>query len=173
MVDHIAEGVDLVFRIGTLKDSSLVARRLLTYRHRLLASPAYLANNKPPKTPQDLRKHRLLAFSRWRPENRWNFVHTRGSEKESFTFQPHISMNDYAGLAHALLSGSGIGELPPLVRPDLLREGLLVEVMPRWRFQPFDLSLIHLGNRHISRPLRVFKEFAAQHTSLLFPRLPR
>jgi DNA-binding transcriptional LysR family regulator len=41
-VDHIAEGVDLAFRIGALKDSSLVARKILTYRHQLLASPAYL-----------------------------------------------------------------------------------------------------------------------------------
>src|SRR6266550_2843318 len=43
-VDHIAEGVDLVFRLGALKDSSLVARKVLAYRHQLVASPAYLAN---------------------------------------------------------------------------------------------------------------------------------
>jgi DNA-binding transcriptional LysR family regulator len=36
MVDHIAEGVDL-FRIGALKDSTLVARRILTYRHQLVS----------------------------------------------------------------------------------------------------------------------------------------
>jgi DNA-binding transcriptional LysR family regulator len=42
MVDHIAEGIDLVFRLGALKDSTLIARRILTFRHRLLASPAYL-----------------------------------------------------------------------------------------------------------------------------------
>src|SRR5712691_11196467 len=42
-VDHIAEGIDLVFKIGEqLKDSSLVARRILTYRHQLVASPVYL-----------------------------------------------------------------------------------------------------------------------------------
>jgi DNA-binding transcriptional LysR family regulator len=41
-VDHIAEGVDLVFRRGPLRDSALVARKLLTYRHQLVASPAYL-----------------------------------------------------------------------------------------------------------------------------------
>src|SRR5271156_5128022 len=41
-VDHISEGVDLVFRLGPLKDSSLVARKILTYRHQLVASPDYL-----------------------------------------------------------------------------------------------------------------------------------
>jgi DNA-binding transcriptional LysR family regulator len=43
-VDHIADGVDIVFRLGVLKDSSLVARTLLTYRHQLVASPTYLTN---------------------------------------------------------------------------------------------------------------------------------
>ncbi|MBL7570755.1 LysR substrate-binding domain-containing protein, partial [Escherichia coli] len=53
-VDHIAEGVDLVFRLGALKDSALVARKILTYRHQLVASPGYLAGVTPPETPQDL-----------------------------------------------------------------------------------------------------------------------
>jgi DNA-binding transcriptional LysR family regulator len=61
-VDHIGEGVDLVFRLGALKDSSLVARKILTYRHQLVASPAYLKACKAPQTPQDLLDHRLLAF---------------------------------------------------------------------------------------------------------------
>jgi DNA-binding transcriptional LysR family regulator len=57
IVDQIAEGVDLAFRVGALEDSSLVARRILTYRHQLVASPAYLAKCKPPQTPQDLLDH--------------------------------------------------------------------------------------------------------------------
>ena len=50
IVDHIAEGVDMVFRLGVLKDSALVARKILTYRHQLLASPAYLERFAPPQT---------------------------------------------------------------------------------------------------------------------------
>ncbi len=47
-VDLIAEGIDLVFRYGALSDSSLVARKILTYRHQLVASPAYLEKVKAP-----------------------------------------------------------------------------------------------------------------------------
>jgi DNA-binding transcriptional LysR family regulator len=172
IVDHIAEGVDLVFRVGELKDSSLIARRILTYRHQLVASPAYLEKCKLPQKPQDLLGHRLLAFSFWKPENSWSFVNANGKEKQTLTFQPYLSMNDYAGLATALLAGAGIGDLPPLVQPELLRDGRLVEVMPKWRFRIFNLSLVHLGNRYIPRPVRVFKEFAAQMAPTLFPTLP-
>ena len=172
IVDQIAEGVDLAFRVGDLEDSSLVARRILTYRHQLVASPAYLRRIKPPKTPRHLLEHRLLAFSFWRPENSWNFIHANGRDRETLTFHPHLSINEYAGLAAALLSGTGIGDLPPIVQPELLRDGRLIEVMPKWRFRKFHLSVVHLGNRYTPRSVRVFKEFAAQMAPTLFPNLP-
>lgn len=171
-VDHIAEGVDLVFRLGALRDSSLVARKILTFRHQLVASPEYLEKCKPPETPQELLGHRLFAFLHSKPETSWSFVHTNGEDKETLTFQPYLSMNDFAGLATALLAGAGIGDLPPVVQPELLRAGRLVEIMPQWRFRTFDLSVVHLGNRHIPRPVRVFKEFAARMAPTLFPTLP-
>src|SRR5208282_1269136 len=101
IVDQIAEGVDLAFRVGELEDSSLVARRLLTYRHQLVASPEYLKKCKLPKEPQDLLDHRLLAFSFWRPENNWNFRHVNGKDKETIAFYPYLSINEYSGLAAA------------------------------------------------------------------------
>ena len=171
-VDHIAEGVDLVFRLGALRDSSLVARRILTYRHRLVASPVYLNGSNPVGKPQDLLGHRLLSFSHWKPDSSWAFVHKNGRDRETVAFHPFLSMNDYSGLAPALVAGAGIGDLPPVVQPELIRSGQLVEVMPDWRFRTFDLALVHLGNRHISKPCRLFKEFAAQLAPTLFPDLP-
>jgi DNA-binding transcriptional LysR family regulator len=173
-VDHIAEGIDLVFRIGAgaERDSSLVAKKIMTYRHRLLASPAYLGKAKPPEKPQDLLAHRLLAFTYFKTENSWTFHHVNGKEKETLSFLPHLSMNDFTGLASALVAGGGIGDLPPVVQPGLVRDGRLIEVMPEWRFRSYDLLMVHLGNRHVTRTLRVFKEFAAQIIPALFPDLP-
>jgi DNA-binding transcriptional LysR family regulator len=113
-----------------------------------------------------------LAFSFWKPKCQWSFIHTNGKDRETLRFQPYFSMNDYAGLATALLAGVGIGDLPPVVEPSLLREGRLVEIMPKWKFRNFDLSLVHAGNRHMPRVVRVFKEFAAKMAPQLFPRLP-
>jgi DNA-binding transcriptional LysR family regulator len=173
-VDHIIEGIDLVFRIGpdAERDSSLVARKIMTYRHRLLASPAYLGKSKPPETPQDLLDHRLLAFAYASTENSWTFHHVNGKDKETLSFLPHLSMNDFTGLASALVAGAGIGDLPPVVQPDLVRDGRLVEVMPDWRFRSYDLLMVHLGNRHVTRTLRVFKEFSTHMIPTLFPDLP-
>jgi DNA-binding transcriptional LysR family regulator len=172
VVDQIAEGIDLAFRVGELEDSSLVVRHVLTYRHQLLASPAYFEKCKLPRRPSDLKLHRLLAFSFWTPNSTWRFTHAKTNQSDSITFQPYLSINEYSGLTAALLSGIGIGELPPIVRPDLLREGRLVEVMPAWHFRPFKLSIVQLANRYVPRAVRIFKDYAAEIAPTLFPKLP-
>jgi DNA-binding transcriptional LysR family regulator len=172
MVDLISEGMDLAFRLGTMKDSSMVAVRLLSYRHMLVTSPDYLDRRPMPRTPDELLEHRLFAFLHGPGSVRWTLARTNTTESRSVTFMPAVAMNDYTGLVEALLAGGGIGDLPPVVQPDVLRQGRLVEVMPEWRFRTFDLSLVHLGNRHIARPVRLFKELAVRVAPELFPLLP-
>jgi DNA-binding transcriptional LysR family regulator len=172
IVDHISEGVDLAFRVGDLGDSTMVARKVLTYRHQLVASPAYVATCGLVRQPSDLVNHRLMAFSFWQPQRTWRFRHLNGHDRQSITFHPYLAINEFGGLAAALLAGKGIGDLPPIVQPDLVREGQLIEVMPDWRLETFHLSLVHLKNRHLSRAVRTFREFALQMAPTMFPSLP-
>jgi len=53
-----------------------------------------------------------------------------------------------------------------------LREGRLVEVMSTWHFTVFHLWLVHTDRRYITRPVRLFKEFASQMAPTVFPTLP-
>src|SRR6202047_316270 len=81
VLDLIADGVDISFRVGTkLEDSTVVARRVLTYRHQLVASPGYLERFGWPKSPDDLLAHRLLAFSFWKRRNTWRLFHANGRD---------------------------------------------------------------------------------------------
>jgi DNA-binding transcriptional LysR family regulator len=100
------------------------------------------------KTMTDLLRHRLLAFSYGKPEGNWTFVDINRKDQDTLTFQPYLSVNDFAGLTPALLAGGGIGDLPLVVQPELIRDGRLVEVMPKWRFRTLD-ALVHLGIRKI------------------------
>lgn len=170
LVDHISEGVDVAFRVGRLHNSTLVARTLLRYRHRLVASPAYLAEHGHPQSPADLLSHRLLAFSFWGQDHSWTFL--GDGRSETVTFAPHLAMNDYQGLGSALVSGRGIGDLPPIVAPEWLANGDLVEILPGWTFRPLELSLVHVSNRNMPRPVRLFKELAVDMAPQLFPALP-
>jgi DNA-binding transcriptional LysR family regulator len=169
-VDHIAEGVDLALRVGELKDSALIAIPLLKYRRQLVASPEYLARHDPLERPRDLQGHRVLAFGTSVAEHRWSFV--RGDETEIVELEPVLAMNDYAGLAQALADGTGVGDLPPVVRPDLMSSGRLIELMPDWRLKTETLSLVRLGNRHVPKALRTFIDFATTRARQMFPGLP-
>ncbi len=161
VVDHISEGVDLALRVGPMKDSGLVTRRLMTYRHRLLASKTYLQVHGYPQNPKDLLKHRLLAFSHWTDENTWSL--TRGKQSQKLSFKPDLAMNDYAGIARAIDDGTGIGELPPIVCIQAQRSEDLVEILPGWQFREVALSLVHLGGRHMPSHVRLYGEFAARY----------
>jgi DNA-binding transcriptional LysR family regulator len=173
IVHTLPEDVDIAFKVGGRIDSGLAVRKLLIYRHRLVASPGYLAGRQHPHVPRDLLSHCLLAFSFWQSDYSWTFVHASGHPKETLEFEPCIAMNDYAALARALLAGKGIGELPPIAQPELLRKGLLVEVMPDWHLPVFNLVIAHARRGHIPRQVRVFKEFATQMVPQLFSSLPR
>ena len=170
--DHIIDGVDLIFQCGGMKDSSLVGRKRLSYRHQLMATPEYLARFGKPKRPNDLPRHHIVAFARWKPGDQWVFENARRKEVQTLYFEPHLAMNDYSGILPALLAGLGIGELPSIVQPHISRKGALVEVMPQWRFNRVELWLLHAGNRHVTRSLRAFLEYAVREVPKLFPPLP-
>ena len=171
VVDFIADGIDLEIHVGPVEDTSLVVRRLLTFRHRLVASPTYLSRVEAPQHPRDLLRHPILAFSHFRPEYAWEFNHANGRDRERLVFTPQLGTNDYFGVTAGLLAGDGIGDLPPIVQPELMREGRLVEVMPEWHLPVFDLTVLHPAVRFQSRAVRLFKEFAAQTMTTLFPDL--
>jgi DNA-binding transcriptional LysR family regulator len=172
IVDFIGDGVDLEVHVGPVKDPNLVVRRLLRFRHRLVASPAYLSRVAVPEHPRDLAHHPILAFSHFQPQYVWHFSHVDGRDPEHVTFEPRLGINDYTGVASGLLAGGGIGDLPPIVRPDLLRDGSLVEVMPDWHLPVYDLALVHPATRYQSRAVRMFMEFAEKRIGSLFTDLP-
>jgi DNA-binding transcriptional LysR family regulator len=171
-VDLAAEGVDVGFIVGPLRDHSVVARRLLQYRHRLVASPAYIAARGEPHHPDELRDHRILKFEFWDDDLPWTFTHARTGESRRAEFRPSVSMNDYAGIMAAIRTGAGIGDLPPIVLPHLIREGHLVEVMTDWHFPLFDLTAVHVAGRNLPRIVRLLVEFSAEFVPRLFPDLP-
>jgi DNA-binding transcriptional LysR family regulator len=61
--DLISEGYDLAVRMGTLKDSSLLARRLCDRREYLCASAGYLQRHPMPHTLSELSRHNCLMGS--------------------------------------------------------------------------------------------------------------
>ena len=163
----IDDGIDLALRVGKLKDSNLVARKLLDYRHILVASPGYLKKSGYPEVPTDLNEHRLISFTEWYGDTNWTF--TRGSVSEVHTVSEDLALNDYIGLQMSAEADNGITELPSIICHNSLSKGTLVEVLPEWKFSPFrstqtvTLSAVYPSKRHLSSLVRLFKDFCVDN----------
>lgn len=160
-VDLIEDGVDIAIRAGVLEDSSLVARRLLKYRHLLVASPQYIKRHGEPKHPNELASHRLLSFSGWREPVIWEFFKQKETCKT--TIDSVLSINEMAGLQYAAENHQGIANLPAIICAQALEQGKLVEVMPEWQFAPTMLSAIYPSNRNTSRIVKLFMDCCTKH----------
>ena len=166
-VHLIEDGIDLALRVGELDDSNLVARRLLSYRHLLVASPEYLEKAGHPKHPQELNDFPLIVFATWFDEPVWSL--TDGNKVEKVLVKSGFSINDYNGVQHAVLDGSGIGEIPSIVCGQQLEAGRMVEVMPNWHFEPVTISAVYSSRLNLSRVVRLFKDFCVEHIEELVP----
>lgn len=75
LVDLVEEGWDLAVRIGVLRDSTLIARRLAPCRMVVCGSPAYLGAHGTPRRVAELAGHNCLGYtlSDRMGADRWSF----------------------------------------------------------------------------------------------------
>ena len=170
--DDLADRADLAIRTGALEDSSLIALKLRRLRNLLLASPGYLAGAVPLLRPTDLPRHRLLALADGTQGERLTLLRSGGAGRETVQVRPLLVTDDVASLVAAALADAGVCALPSMVQPDLIRDGRLLPVMPDWMLEPADLFLMHLGRRHMPRPVQLFKEMATRMVPGLCPGPP-
>src|SRR5215471_15353323 len=80
VVDLLEGGFDVGVRIGRLRDSSLIARRIGPIRLVVCAAPDYLARHGEPKTPEDLADHNCLEYTYFETRGEWRLLNPDGKE---------------------------------------------------------------------------------------------
>ncbi|MGF6967484.1 DNA-binding transcriptional LysR family regulator [Paraburkholderia sp. WC7.3g] len=124
VVDLVDAGIDVAIRIGALKDSSLVARRLAVNRRVLCAAPAYLAARGTPHHPSDLARHECIILSEQRD---WRFVTPAGTL--DVRVSGRLVTDNGEAIRDALLAGFGIALKSTWDVARHLRSGELVSVL--------------------------------------------
>lgn len=159
-VDVIAEGYDLVIRISSMDDSSLVGRRLASVGRVLCASPDYLEANGTPATPQDLKDHRILHYGWQQPSAKWQLF--RGEEPVTVEMPVSFCANNGDVLTSAAVEGGGIIVMPLFIVAELLRAGKLVRVLPEYRASTLSLHVLWPTNRRMPSRVRQFIDFLVE-----------
>src|SRR5262249_40140042 len=78
MIDLVEDGFDLAVRNMSIPDSSLMTRRVATYRFVVVGAPSYFAAHGTPKVPGDLAQHNCLTYSRSAWGHEWRFAGADG-----------------------------------------------------------------------------------------------
>lgn len=155
-LDFIEDGVDVSLRIGDVASQSAVARLLMTYRHKLVASPAYV-NNLVLASPKDILFCRCAAWGQKNSRIRW----TLGGEQ--LNIEPYIRSNDYLHMRYLALKGKCITELPPFFGQQFLNSGELVEVLPNFPMPEQQVNLVYPSRKSLSRITRVFIDYCVDN----------
>lgn len=164
-VDPVREGFDCVLRVGSLDDSSLVARPLGAYEQINCASAAYLARHGRPRRLADLARHRLVLYAPTfggRPGG-FEVADARApGGLRSIEMAGAVAVNNSIAYLAACVAGLGIVQLPRVGVMPLLAEGVLEEVLPRHRAPPMPVSLLVPHRRQLARRVQVFMAWLAQ-----------
>jgi DNA-binding transcriptional LysR family regulator len=165
--DHLgnlaADGFDLALRFGEPGAQGVVARRLLQTRIVTVAAPGYLERQGRPRHPRDLlRGHECIRFFDPRTQRPFGWDFHQGSKRiEDLPVRGRLTLNDGAMAIACCLAGQGVAQPMEIGVRQLLRDGALVELFPRWQDELFPLYVLYPSRFLPSAKVRAFLDFVA------------
>ncbi|AQT50257.1 MULTISPECIES: LysR family transcriptional regulator [Burkholderia cepacia complex] len=161
-IDLVADGFDMAIRFGELPDSRLSARRIMSNRRFLCASPKYLERFGTPERVEDLVAHRCIihrqnddAYGVWR--------YIQDDHLEALKVKGALSSNDGDIVLRWALDGHGI-----LIRSEwdlakYVQSGRLKLVLPETPLPSADLFVYYPSQRNQTARARAFIDFLIDH----------
>ncbi len=155
LVDVIDEGFDAIIRTGEPRDSSLVGRKLGSFRLTIVGSPDYLRRRGTPVRPEDLNAHDCIFYR----------MPATGKLQEWAAFaaadgalRPAMVVNTLEPQLRFAEAGMGLASLPDIAIADQLASGALVPVLQEhYREVPF--YILWPSSRYMTPRLRAFIDF--------------
>jgi DNA-binding transcriptional LysR family regulator len=159
-VDLAEEGFDVAIRLTEQLPPNVVARKLMTVRWVVCASPEYLARHGTPRTPQDLQRHNCLFYSFLESAIEWRFRSARGETR--VRVKGNFTANNSEAIRETALKGLGVALVPGFSVDADLRDGRLQEVLGGYDVEGAvanDVYALYLPTRYLSPKVRAFVDF--------------
>jgi DNA-binding transcriptional LysR family regulator len=160
--DLVADGFDLAVRFGPPPVGTLVARKLLDTRIITVASPGYIARCGQPANPREVANHERILF--YNPVTakpfEWEFHH--GKKIEKIHAQGRLLVSDVGAMLGACVAGAGIAQVMEIGVEQLMRDGLLLDVLPNWPDEKFPLYALLPSRRHPAAKVEAFIDFCRE-----------
>lgn len=167
-IDLIEEDYDLAIRMGVLKDSSYLARRLCDRKEHLIASAQYIEQFGQPHTLNELSHHNCLMGSK----SQWVFQ--ENGQRREIKIHHKWRSNSGTALLDAVKKGLGIAQLPDYYLQQALKQGDIVSLLPQYQYPYSGVWLIYPKVQQPSQKLKAVCDYliqAFEHSNLLDPDL--
>lgn len=155
--DLIEQGVDVAIRIGSLRDSSMTARKLATSNRFVLGSPLYFERAGIPRTPAELGKHDAIIYTLEGSGDTWTF--RKGSVEMSVKTLGRLRVSAKESVRAAVLSGVGLAIASEWAFRPELETGAVRRVLTDWTMPTSDIWAVFPTGRMISAKARNFVAF--------------
>lgn len=159
LVDLIREGIDCVVRVGELRDSDMIARRLTMLDEVTCAAPSYIGRMGMPASVDALDGHRMVGYHSSATGSVLPLEFQDGGALRHVTLPVSITVNSADNYAAMTKLGFGLAQVPRYRVAGELAAGTLVEVLPQNPPTPSPVSLLYPRNRQLSPRVRVFLDW--------------
>lgn len=158
VADMVAEGIDLSFRMGWLRDSTQRAVRLGDFKQYVVASPAYLARQAAPRRPEDLAQHAWIAMSLMRTPLTWTFT-DGAAHQVTVQMTARMQVDSPGALLAMAQGGAGVTVLEGMTVKTALQDGSLVTLLPEWTLPAGGVYAVLPPGRLVPARVRSFIDF--------------
>lgn len=166
VVDLVQEGIDMALRVGELSDSSLIARRVGSFRVVTCASPEFIERRGEPRTPEDLQPEHCIAMFRLGTNQVREWMYAKNGVEHTILPRAALSFSDPQSAVTAAVSGAGFVHSLDFTVEAQIASGLLQPVLQDWNAESYrPISVVYPQHRQPTAKVKAFIDFV----SGLFP----
>lgn len=159
-IDIVEEGVDVALRIGKLKSSSLIAKKVAPINIAIVASPDYLQRRGIPQSPQDLQNHIYLKYT----YADTSLLFSRFDKNlMDLKLSSHIRANNGDLLVNAAIYGGGIAIQPTFIAGEALADGSLIRILKDYEPESIGLYMVYANRKFLPSKVRSFVDFVSKY----------
>jgi len=160
IADLLDEGIDVAFRIGRLPDSSLTAIPVGSVRSVVCGSPRYFARHGRPRTPNDLVKHKTIAF--WPRVAAVDWSVGLGSKARAVKTAAQLTVNSNDLAIAAAVAGRGLARLLSYQVAAEIRAKKLEIVLADFEPKPLPVNVVYAEGRRAAAKVHAFVDIAVE-----------
>ncbi|KMN18607.1 LysR family transcriptional regulator [Pseudomonas weihenstephanensis] len=157
--DLARDGFDLAIRSQVHSHERLVAKQVVNWHEMTCASPAYLAQNGEPVTPQQLVGHSCLLNSHYSGREEWQYHQQH--ELHRVRVSGPFASNHYSLLKKAAVIGAGIARLPSYMLHNELADGRLCVLLRDYQTRSHPMYLVHPYQGGLPKRTQVLADYLA------------